>query len=159
MHGTEHPYRSRPTSDAHHGKRRNLRRWGRMWKRIGNRHFNLGPPLSRCRGRLTSVSPGDGALANEKAAPVPNLRPRDQFVAGQPTPRGQFDLHGRVGGEYLQQAARLQRIDVPAYQQQQPAAAVKVAPVEAGVGFVDMLVDGVHWIRIDLGRYRRKPNT
>ena len=83
-------------------------------------------------------------LADQEAAlPVPLVQETISFL-GHAAPGGKLDLDGGVGGEDLQKAAVLHRVDVTADEQEETAAAVEVTAVEANVGLVYVSFDRVH---------------
>ena len=83
----------------------------------------------------------------------PDLGPRDQFVAGQPAPRGQVLFDRGLGGRTSSNCPAFERVDVVADQQQQAVAAVEVAAVEADDRRIRVVFAPVHWfIRTGRGR-------
>ena len=132
--GLEHPAGAGPAADAHDGEGRDGGRWARRRESVGDGHRHPlvdGGDGDRSLGGGSAL--GQRALADEEAALDTLACPGDDLVAGEAAPRRQLDLDGGVGGEDLQQATALQRVDMAADEQQQAAAAVEVAAVQADV--------------------------
>ena len=145
VHGLEHPAGAGPAPDPHDGEGLDGGSGGGLGEQVRDGDFDQGPGRGRGGwrrgGRLTR---GEGTLRHEVAALAARLRPGDELVAGHPTPGGQLDFDRRLGGLDFEQAAGGEGVDVAADEQQEPAAAVEVAAVEAGVGREGVALDGIN---------------
>ena len=138
MHRLHHPARPWPAAHAHHGQRRNRRSGGGLGQALTEASRFDG--IERRSHRLDALrwrgarAFSQSALAHqERRGLATGAGHRHQLVARETAPGGQILLDGDLGGDDLQQAAARKRIDVTADHQQQAAAAVEIAPVEAGV--------------------------
>jgi hypothetical protein len=143
VHGLDHPARPRPAPHAHHGQRRDRRSRGGLGQSVAEADRFGSVDQRLCRGRALCES-GRSPLRQRSLADQERCRfarcgrHRDQLVAGEAAPGRQVFLHRDLGGQNLQQAAARQRVDVTADEQQQAAAAVQIAAVEADVGGVSV---------------------
>jgi hypothetical protein len=143
----EHPARTRPAPDAHHGQRADGLCRGRLRKVRGDGDGHCLARHGRERHRAQAPQGpalGQGALADEKAALLAPPDERHELVAGHPTPGREVLVDRNLGGTKFEEPAALQRVHVLPDQEKEPVATVQISAVEAHVGFVLVTVNGLH---------------